>query len=151
MVMSIQDVFGMIWDGALYLPEGTCMMNVKKLNDSKYDTEEDKKMKKIITFLVTVVMCMNLIACGGVDTQPAIDSYNQLADNYNEFVDIVNENIDEVSDEDIELFNEVTAAMDEYAEMLSGDTEFTQEEVDEMVKTFDDFNAVIVEALESME
>ena len=108
-------------------------------------------MKKIITLLVTVIMCINLVACGGVDTQPAIDSYNRMVDNYNEFADRVNEKIDSVSDEDVAFLNQIVESIDEYGEKLSGDTEFTQEEVDEMVKTFDDFNDVLVEALENWE
>lgn len=108
-------------------------------------------MKKIITLLAAMVMCVNLIACGGVDKQPAIDAYNELCDNYNVFVELVNEEIDSVPQEDIDELNELTATMDEYAELLDSDTELTQEEVDEMVEIFNDFNDVIVETLEDWE
>lgn len=108
-------------------------------------------MKKIITLLTAMVMCVNLIACGGVDKQPAIDAYNELCDNYNVFVELVNEEIDSVPQEDIDELNELTATMDEYAELLDSDTELTQEEVDEMVEIFNDFNDVIVETLEDWE
>lgn len=109
-------------------------------------------MKKLITLLVAMVLCVNLVACGGgVDTQPAINSYNELTENYNKFVELGNAHIDEIAEEDIEFFNEIAAAIDEYGTKLESDTEFTQEEVDEMVEMFDELNGIIVETLEAWE
>lgn len=108
-------------------------------------------MKKIITLLVTVVMCITLAACsGGVDKQPAIDSFNELCDNYNRFVELGNAEIDSISEEDIDFFNNFVEELDAYGEQLESDTEFTQEEIDEMVEMFDEYNDIIVEALEEM-
>lgn len=103
-------------------------------------------MKKIITLLVTMVMCVNLVACG-VDTQPAIDAYNELAENYNEFVDYANEDLESYTQEDIDLLNGCAEVIDEYGEKLAGDAEFTEEEVDEMVEMFEEFNGIIEEFL----
>lgn len=104
-------------------------------------------MKKIITLLVTIVMCINLVACGGIDTQPAIDSYNTLTENYNQFVDLVNVAIDDVDPADIDFMNQLATSLDEYGTKLSDGTEFTQEEVDEMVEMFDELNDVVVDAI----
>ena len=43
--------------------------------------------------------------------------------------------------------NEIAAVITEYGTKLSGDTEFTQEQIDEMVEMFNEFNAVIEEYL----
>lgn len=107
-------------------------------------------MKKIITVLAAMVMCLNLVACGGPDKQPAIDAYNELAENYNKFVEIGNENLSELSEEDIDFWNEVADYVTEYGETLEDDTEFTQEEIDEMVTMFNELNDIIVEALEGL-
>lgn len=104
-------------------------------------------MKKIITLFVTIAMCINLVACGGVDTQPAIDSYNTLADNYNQLVDLINAEIDDVDQEDVDFMNQLAASIDEYGTKLDNGTEFTQEEVDEMVEMFDELNDVVVDAI----
>ena len=104
-------------------------------------------MKKLITLLAAMVMCVNLVACSGVDVQPAIDSYNELADNYNEFVDVVNADIESVPAEDIEFFNSLADVINEYGAKLEDGTEFTQEEVDEMVEMFDELNGIIEESL----
>ena len=104
-------------------------------------------MKKLIAFVLVLVMGLSLVACGGPDKQPAIDSYNKLAQNYNTFVDKENENLEDWTQEDIEYMNQVADVITEYGEKLGGDTEFSQEEIDEMVKMFDEFNAVIEEYL----
>lgn len=104
-------------------------------------------MKKLIALLLSLVMCLVLVACGGPDKQPAIDAYNELADNYNEFVDLANADLESFSEEDIEFFNGCSALLNEYADKLEGDAELTQEEIDEMIEMFEEFNGVIEEAL----
>lgn len=105
-------------------------------------------MKKLISLLLALVMCLSLAACGGgVDTQPAIDAYNELTENYNEFVDYANADLDSYTQEDIDMMNGCAAVIDEYGAKLGGDTEFTQEEVDEMVEMFEEFNGIIEEFL----
>lgn len=107
--------------------------------------------KKIVAILAVLVMCVNMIACSSVDTQPAIDSYNQLVDNYNIFVDYANENIDELDQEDVDFLNELTASINEYGAKFDANAEFTQEEVDEMIAMFDELNDVIVQTLDTIE
>ena len=104
-------------------------------------------MKKLIAFVLALVLCLSLVACGGPDKQPAVDSYNKLAENYNTFVEKENENLENWAEEDIEYMNQIADVINEYAAKLSGDTEFTQEEIDEMVEMFDEFNGVIEEYL----
>ena len=84
-------------------------------------------------------------SCGGPDAQPAIDAYNKLAETYNTFVEQENENLDSWAEEDIEYMNEIATVITEYGTKLSGDTKFTQEQIDEMVGMFNEFNAVIEE------
>jgi len=104
-------------------------------------------MKKLTALLLALVMCFSLAACGGPDKQPAIDAYNKLADNYNEFVELVNADLESVADEDIAFFNGCSEVLNEYAEKLESDADFTQEEIDEMIEMFEEFNTIIEEAL----
>lgn len=106
-------------------------------------------MKKMITMLAAMMLCVSLVACGGVDSQPAIDAYNELCDNYNKFVELANEDIDSVAQEDVDYFNTLAASLDVYREKFDSNAEFTQEEVDEMVADFNELNDVIVDALEN--
>lgn len=104
-------------------------------------------MKKLIALLLALVMCLTVVACGGPDRQPAIDSYNRVCENYNKFADIANEDIEAWADEDIEFFNACATYLEEQGELLGSDAELTQEELDEMVDMFDEFNGVIEEFL----
>lgn len=104
-------------------------------------------MKRVIALLLALVLSLSLVACGGPDKQPAVDAYNKLAQNYNTFVEQENENLDSWAEEDIEYMNEVATVITEYGTKLSGDTEFTQEQIDEMVGMFNEFNTVIEEYL----
>jgi hypothetical protein len=100
-------------------------------------------MKKIAALLLALVMCLSLVACGGPDKQPAVDAYNKLAQNYNTFVEQENENLDSWAEEDIEYMNQVADVITQYGEKLESDAEFAQEEIDEMVEMFNEFNATI--------
>ena len=104
-------------------------------------------MKRVIALLLALVLSLSLVACGGPDKQPAVDAYNKLAQNYNTFVEKENENLDSWAEEDIEYMNQVADVITQYGEKLESDTEFTQEQIDEMVEMFNEFNAVIEEYL----
>lgn len=41
-------------------------------------------MKKIISCLVVLTMCISLAACGGTDKQAAIDAFNKASTSFNE-------------------------------------------------------------------
>lgn len=104
-------------------------------------------MKKLIAILTALVLCISMVACGGPDKQPAIDAYNEMADNYNAFVEVANEDLSAWAQEDIDFFNNIATVITEYGTKLESDTEFTQEEIDEMVEMFEEFSGIMVEAL----
>ena len=110
-------------------------------------------MKKFTALLLTLVLCLSMVACGssGPDKQPAIDSCNTLAENYNAFVDIANKDLSAWGEEDIEFMNNCADVINEYGTKLDSDEELTQEEIDEMVDMFDEFNGIIEEYLQEAE
>lgn len=104
-------------------------------------------MKRMIALLLALILCLSLTACGGPDRQPAIDAFNEVTENYNKFVEIGNAHIEEFSEEDIEVLNACANALTEYGEQLENDDELTQEQLDEMVEMFEEFNGIILEFL----
>ncbi|MBP3684892.1 MAG: hypothetical protein J6J12_08015 [Oscillospiraceae bacterium] len=108
-------------------------------------------MKRITALLLALALCLALTACGGPDRQPAIDAYNEVTENYNKFVDIGNAHIEEFTDEDIEVLNACAEALTQYGEQLESDEELTQEQLDEMVAMFEEFNGIILEFLAELE
>ena len=104
-------------------------------------------MKKLISMILAMVMCLSLVACGGPDKQPAIDAFNDCSDTFNQFAEIANADIDAFTDEEIEFFNACADLLNEYADKLETKNDFTQEEIDEMVDMFKEFDAVLEEYL----
>ncbi len=51
-----------------------------------------KTMKKLMVLIMTMMMGMSLVACGGADKQPAIDAFNKTSTSFNEVANIINEN-----------------------------------------------------------
>ena len=88
-------------------------------------------MKKFTALLLTLVLCLSMVACGssGPDKPPAIAW----------------------GEEDIEFMNNCADVINEYGTKLDSDGELTQEEIDEMVDMFDEFNGIIEEYLQEAE
>ena len=112
-----------------------------------------RKTKKLIALFMVLMMCLSLAACGSdaPDVQPAIDSYNRVSDSFNRFAALVNENIDVFPAEDIEMYNGIADLLNEYADKLENGTEFTQEEIDEMIEMFDELDVALKEILAEYE
>ena len=45
-----------------------------------------------MVLIMTMMMGMSLVACGGADKQPAIDAFNKTSTSFNEVANIINEN-----------------------------------------------------------
>lgn len=111
-------------------------------------------MKKLISLLLALVLCFALVACGdsGPDKQPAIDAYVEVCENYNQLVNLLNENIDAIPEEEIEFYNGCSELLEEYgAKLADENAELTQEELDEMVDVFVEFNTAVLEVLAEQE
>ena len=93
-------------------------------------------MKKFIAILLTLVMCISMVACGGADKQPAIDAFNATSAKFNEMSAKVNENIDLFPDETISTLTDMANLLNEYKDLLQGDTEIEQEKLDEIIAWF---------------
>ena len=50
-----------------------------------------KTMKKLMVLIMTMMMGMSLVACGGADKQPAIDAFNKTSTSFNEVANIINQ------------------------------------------------------------
>lgn len=93
-------------------------------------------MKKMTAFLMMMAMCFTLVACGGPDTQPAIDAFNSASDVYDRLVNTLNANADEYPQELFDVMNEMADAMLEHKEILESGEELTEEQIAEMIEVF---------------
>ena len=51
-------------------------------------------MKKLIALALALVLCLTLVACGGPDKQPPIDTFNETSAKFNAVAAKINENIE---------------------------------------------------------
>ena len=117
-------------------------------------------MKKFFALLLALMMCLSLSACGGseVDTQPAIDAFNEASTAFNTLADEVNANPDAFDDEFIADLQEMSASLSEYQATLESGEALTEENVNDLVSAFgevktwaDDAYVQVQEQLEAAE
>lgn len=108
-------------------------------------------MKKLTALLLALVMCLGLTACGGTDTQPAIDAFNTAADAFDMTANAINEDVEAYPQELIDTMNEMADAMLEAKALLESDTELTEEKVQELVSDLADVEAWAVDVYENLE
>ena len=96
-------------------------------------------MKKLITLVLALVMCLSLVACGGgPDKQPAIDAFNQAKDSFNAVAAEINKEPDAYAQEVIDTMIEMANLLEEHGTLLSSDEELSQEQLDEMIAWYAD-------------
>ncbi|MGN0140893.1 MAG: hypothetical protein ACI4AD_01600 [Roseburia sp.] len=93
-------------------------------------------MKKLITLLMALVMCVSLVACGGVDKQPAIDAFNKASAAFNEVADVLNANPDAYDQEVFDTMNEMADVLNQHGELLKSDQEIEEEKLNEMIEWY---------------
>ena len=102
--------------------------------------------KKLSILLLTLAMCMSLVACsGGINKQPAIDAFNKASTAYDSLADEVNANADLYSQELFDILNEIADTMKEHKAILESDQELTQEKIDEMIATYENVESQIAD------
>ena len=106
-------------------------------------------MKKLVSLLLAVVLCLSLTACGGSGKQPAIDAYNGAANAVNALIEIMNEDIDAYVDY-VDTVNQIVADMNEVAEALEND-ELDQDTLDQLVTQCQTIEQLAVEAKAEIE
>lgn len=95
-------------------------------------------MKKLVGILMVMLLSVTLVACGGVDKQPAIDAFNNATSVYDALVNEINADISAYPQELIDVMMEMSEALLENKAVLEGDQELTQEQIDSMIAAFGD-------------
>lgn len=99
-------------------------------------------MKKVLTALLSVTVILSLVLClSGCSVnekqQEAIDAFNTTSASFNEVATLIN-NSDAIDDEIISTFQEMSALLTQYKDILEGDDDISDEKYDEMIKWFSD-------------
>lgn len=94
------------------------------------------QMKKLVALLLTLVMCLSLVACGGPDKQPAIDAFNKAKDSFNEVAVEINKEPDAYAQEVIDTMVDMANLLEEHGKLLSSDEELSEEQLNEMIEWY---------------
>ena len=108
-------------------------------------------MKKFIALVLTVIMCLSLVACGGPDRQPAIDAFNKAKDAFNEVAVMINADIESYADEVVDTMSEMAGVLEQHKELLEGEGELTQETLDEMIAWYADVEEWVADVKAELE
>lgn len=93
-------------------------------------------MKKIISCLVVLTMCISLAACGGTDKQAAIDAFNKASTSFNEVANAINADLDAYDQDVIDTMVEMADVLQQHKELLEGDTEIEEDKLNEMIEWY---------------
>ena len=120
-------------------------------------------MKKFALLLLSLTLCFALAACGGSDTsadeqaaaddtaasttadesadtsatsdkQTAIDEFNATSAAFNEVANAINADPSAFDSDVIDTMQQMSDLLNQYQQMLSGDDEYTQEDLDKMTE-----------------
>ncbi len=101
-------------------------------------------MKKLLTLLLTGAMALSLTACGGVDTDAAIEAFNTTNTQLNTLGSYVNENVDKVDEDTVNEIQSIMDSMGAFKAELESD-DISQERVDEIIAELNSYPAKITE------
>ena len=107
-----------------------------------------KTMKKLMVLIMTMMMGMSLVACGGADKQPAIDAFNKTSTSFNEVANIINENPQAYDQDLVDTMVDMAGVLNEHKQILESDDE--EEKLQEMIDwygTVDEWVAQVKEEI----
>ena len=90
-------------------------------------------MKKILAFVLALVLSLSLVACGGANKQPAIDAFNKTSAAFNEVAAIINADIESWDAESVEVMKEMASVLQQHGALLSSNQEISEESLAEMI------------------
>ena len=104
-------------------------------------------MKKLVSFILVLAMCVSMVACGGADSvnkQPAIDAHNKAGDAVNELVEIINQDPETYADyiDDIAV---LVDTLNEVGEVLESSDDLDQEALNEWTEACKEVEQIAID------
>lgn len=109
-----------------------------------------KTMKKLMVLIMTMMMGMSLVACGGADKLPAIDAFNKTSTSFNEVANIINENPQAYDQDLVDTMVDMAGVLNEHKQILESDDDVEEEKLQEMIDwygTVDEWVAQVKEEI----
>ncbi|MBR4863288.1 MAG: hypothetical protein IKU07_01825 [Oscillospiraceae bacterium] len=93
-------------------------------------------MKKLIALVLALVLTLSLAACGNTSKKLATEALDAASKAFNELADKMNEDIGYYEDSAVEAITEMALMLEENKQLLENSKEFTQEQLNELMKEF---------------
>lgn len=108
-------------------------------------------MKKLLSLLSALMICVSLAACGGPNKQPAIDAHNKAGAAVNALIEVINQNPEAVTDEDIAFMDGMVELLNQCGDVLENDKTLDQNALDEWVDVCEEIEQWAIDAKAGLE
>ena len=95
-----------------------------------------KTLSKILAAITVLALVFCLAGCGNSKKDEAIDAFNSTSASFNDVATLINENSSAIDGDIIETFQEMSALLSQYKDILEGNSEVSDEKYDEMIEWF---------------
>ena len=95
-----------------------------------------KTLSKILAAITVLALVFCLAGCGNSKKYEAIDAFNSTSASFNDVATLINENSSAIDGDIIETFQEMSALLSQYKDILESNSEVSDEKYDEMIEWF---------------
>ena len=91
----------------------------------------------VISAMLAIVMLIGLVGCGDSEKkQEVISKHTEVALAFNDVAALINENKDFLDSDIVDTYQQMSALLNQYTEILQGDAEIEDSKYDEMIEWF---------------
>ena len=95
-------------------------------------------MKKLVALMLVLMMSLSLVACGGVDKQPIIDTFNATSTAFDAVGSRINANPDLLSQEEIDIMVQMAEVLITCKNGLESDQELDEEQAATLISALEE-------------
>ena len=98
------------------------IMTLQIFSEGKH--HEKKTLSKILAAITVLALVFCLAGCGNSKKDEAIDAFNSTSASFNEVATLINENSSAIDGDIIETFQEMSALLSQYKDILEGNSKY---------------------------
>lgn len=107
-------------------------------------------MKKLLVLILTLIMALSLVACGGVDNTAVVEVFNTTNTEVKAVAALVNDNLDKMNQSTADELNVILNAMAAYKTEIESD-DLTKERADEIIAELKNYPTKIADVKSKVE
>jgi predicted Zn-dependent protease with MMP-like domain len=108
------------------------------------------KLKKLLVLILTLIIAVSLVACGGVDKTAVTEAFNNTNTEVKAVAALVNDNLDKMNQSTADELNVILNAMAAFKSEIESE-DMTQERADKIIAELKNYPAKIAEVKSKIE